>query len=1078
MAFERVPESGDPRRLAGIVSGAATLLERLDERWVPDEQRHVASVCEGRFEQWRQAVAGAAPVRFDHRLAFLGVAPEEERLRTCVGPVRLAAAAEAPAWADALEEVMGAAAASPLDPELAARFLDPGEPVPFEDVLAPIVRWASGRLALEAGLQDEDFSPRCLGSLERLLLRRLSRVSAQALMHQLALFRLQRGFAGAGETGTMVYRDFCRQVSADGMRTLLSRYPMLARLLPGLVENWLGACGELAARARADRESLRAAFGCASPLGPLQEIRPGLSDPHAGGRTVAALTFENGLAVVYKPHDLGVVAAFSELLGWLNESGGGPDLRALRILPREGYGWMELAEHRPCQDDGEVRLYYRRAGGLLCLAYLLEGTDLHFENLIAAGAHPVLVDLEMLFHPPVEASGAGAQALARSELDSSVLRTGLLPQWRGGAQGSYDVSGLAAVPGQETKHFGPRWEHVNTDAMTLSFEPLRTPAAQNLPHLDGRPVPAWEHVEEIVEGLRTTYRALLDLREPLAAGPLSRFEGVEVRYVCRATQTYAAFLDELAEPAALTDGVSFGLVLEKLWQGFPLDDEEKGLPAHLADFEARALARRDVPRFRMRTDSRSLWAAEDLAAVDVFSEAGYPRMLRRLSGLCEADLDRQVGLLRAALFTRRERPSHGFSGVGEIAGDDRPGPLSREAAVEAALDIARRLEQGAVRAGRTATWISLGMNAENDVYQFQPMAPDLYSGVCGVAVFLAAAARVTDLGSLRGLALAALAELREDLRASDARNRLAHLDIGGASGLGSVVYGLLCCGRLLADPELLEDSKRAAELLDRARLAADDKFDVMRGAAGTILALSALHETCPGDELRRLVHACGDHLLNHRCEDSQGPRSWRTLGDELRTGFAHGAAGIAYGLLRAGRLCGEPKFEKAAVEAIAFEDALFSQEDGDWKIHAPGEGAQPAPMTTWCNGAPGIGLARFQGRDVLNTDQTQEDLRRALEATRTSLGKGADFLCCGELGRLELLGTAGDVVGRPELREEALRHAAWVVQRAKRRGSYLLSRALPAGVNDYSLFTGISGVGYQLLRLTHPEQLPSVLSWR
>lgn len=682
----------------------------------------------------------------------------------------------------------------------------------------------------------------------------------------------------------------------------------------------------------------------------------------------------------------------------------------------------------------------------------------------------------MLFHPPVETSGAGARALARNILDSSVLRTGLLPQWREGAEGGYDVSGLAAVSGQETKHFGPRWEHVNTDAMTLRFEPLRTPAAQNLPHLDGRSVPAWEHVEEIVEGLRTTYHALLALRERLAAGPLARFEGVEVRYVCRATQTYAAFLDELAEPAALTDGVSFGLVLEKLWGDF-LGDEAKRLPAPLADFEARALAQRDVPRFWMRTDSRSLWAADDLAAADAFSEAGYPRMLRRLSGLCAADLDRQVGLLRAALFTRCERPSHGISGVGEVAGDGRPGPLSREEAIEAALDIARRLEQGAVRAGKTATWVSLAMNAESDVYQFQPMAPDLYNGVCGVAVFLAAVARVTGLGSLRSLALAALAELREDLRAPDAGKRLGHLDIGGASGLGSIVYGLLCCGRLLADPELLEDSRRAAALFDEERLAADDRFDVMRGAAGAILALSALHEACPGDELRRLVHDCGDHLLSHRCEVSQGPRSWRTLGDEPRTGFAHGAAGIAYALLRAGRLCGEITFEKAAVEAIAFEDALFSQEDGDWKIHAPGGGAQPALMTTWCNGAPGIGLARLQGRDVLDTDQTREDLRRALEATRTSLGKGADFLCCGELGRLELLGTAGDAMGKPELREEALRHAAWVVRRARRRGSYLLSRALPAGVNDYSLFTGISGIGYQLLRLTHPEDLPSVLSW-
>ena len=33
------------------------------------------------------------------------------------------------------------------------------------------------------------------------------------------------------------------------------------------------------------------------------------------------------------------------------------------------------------------------------MLYALEATDFHSENLIAAGEHPVLVDLESLFHP-------------------------------------------------------------------------------------------------------------------------------------------------------------------------------------------------------------------------------------------------------------------------------------------------------------------------------------------------------------------------------------------------------------------------------------------------------------------------------------------------------------------------------------------------------------------------------------------------------------------------------------------------------------------------------------------------------
>jgi lantibiotic modifying enzyme len=54
---------------------------------------------------------------------------------------------------------------------------------------------------------------------------------------------------------------------------------------------------------------------------------------------------------------------------------------------------------------------------------------------------------------------------------------------------------------------------------------------------------------------------------------------------------------------------------------------------------------------------------------------------------------------------------------------------------------------------------------------------------------------------------------------------------------------------------------------------------------------------------------------------------------------------------------------------------------------------------------------------------------------------------------------------RHELRECARRRAAGIVQ-AKRYS-----------VLDPGLFVGLAGIGYELLRLTEPRQLPSVLLW-
>jgi lantibiotic modifying enzyme len=60
---------------------------------------------------------------------------------------------------------------------------------------------------------------------------------------------------------------------------------------------------------------------------------------------------------------------------------------------------MEYVEQVPCANLQEVQHYYQRSGMLLGLLYVLGGTDMHHENLVACGEHPVLIDLEASASP-------------------------------------------------------------------------------------------------------------------------------------------------------------------------------------------------------------------------------------------------------------------------------------------------------------------------------------------------------------------------------------------------------------------------------------------------------------------------------------------------------------------------------------------------------------------------------------------------------------------------------------------------------------------------------------------------------
>jgi Lantibiotic modifying enzyme len=80
-----------------------------------------------------------------------------------------------------------------------------------------------------------------------------------------------------------------------------------------------------------------------------------------------------------------------------------------------------------------------------------------------------------------------------------------------------------------------------------------------------------------------------------------------------------------------------------------------------------------------------------------------------------------------------------------------------------------------------------------------------------------------------------------------------------------------------------------------------------------------------------------------------------------------------------------------------------------------------------------------------------------------------DSLCCGNLGQIDALVTAGG-----PLLEDARRLVGKCLGRREQEGALSLAGHAPPVVNPL-FFNGISGAAYTLLRLRNPDTLPSVL---
>jgi type 2 lantibiotic biosynthesis protein LanM len=1037
------------------------------------------SASEALLSRWCQASAQGDWGKFARRFEWEGWdLKRSSQILAQVPPV----GAELPVWAKILAEVIeagvGRKASPPRDQSL-----------PFEDIYLPAVEVARSRLlalmgGTEASLhavltQDAYFT------LERALLSRLSGAAFKTLYHEFLdsfgpVRRHLRELVGPdpNDHSRDHYESFVEALMADGLLGLFQKYPVLGRFVGLIIEFWVETTAEFLQRLEADLPALREVFGGSSEADPgrVASLETFLSDPHNRGRTVMKLAFESGLKLVYKPRDFGMEASYNEFLRWCVEQGCPIELKSLVTLNRETYGWVALVENHACADLAEVRAFYRRVGALMSVLYVLRATDCHFENLIASGGHPVFVDAETLFHNECVAATPPELDVRMSSFNS-VLRTGMLPfnYPEPGRVKTYDMSAIVGEIMLESHAPEPHWKGINTNAMSLVFESAPPQVGTNTPHVDGQAIPATAYVDDILAGFTAMYRFLLENKAGLIAddGPLAPFRPLRARFVFRATEIYGRIQNRGLAPESLRSGLHHGIELEALARAFLLENTQPAtwpiLRAELA-----ALSQFDIPHFSAITGSDRLEI--DGQTIEGFLVDSYAETLMFIRELSEEDLARQLEIIDIALHTLR---TPDFDTPQVAKPQTAPSIRSEEPPVERPFDagefiheaerIAATLRRRSIRAGNGIGWFGLG----GEALQIELAGEDLYAGKTGIALFLAALDHVQGRDRHRDLILQATQAARADWINPEITG------IGGASGLGSTLYTLAALGRLTGDDDFAVDALRLAKRLTPEAIASDKNLDVLSGTAGALLGLLALFDQTGEAALLATAEACGRHLLESRVDAVGGTKAWLTLTEQPMTGFSHGAAGNAYALLRLYQASGREEYLEAARSAIAYEDALFVPESGGWPDLRPtlANDGPRGPGASWCHGAPGIGLARLGGLPMLDSTAIRQDIAFSVAAVGDGRLLANDQVCCGNLGRLETQIVASDRLSDPRLLDEARRKAMRIVARAQDAGGYRLFQPLHTRAFIPGFFQGVSGIGYQLLRLAAPQTLPSVLLW-
>ncbi|MEP6994837.1 MAG: type 2 lanthipeptide synthetase LanM family protein [Acidobacteriota bacterium] len=975
-----------------------------------------------------------------------------------------------PSWASILEDAL-AVGCGDSDPEADDLALRAATPIPFEEILLPFVRVGRRRLRCLPCSTRELLTPEAHAAVERGLIEQLSRTAELSLYVEFSAFRAMQPFPSGGS----VYAGFTDGMLGSGLVELCHRYPVLARLLATQVERWIDSTRELFSRLAVDWPLLCRTFCAGADPGPVTAVQTNLSDPHCGGRTVSILHFASGVEVVYKPKDLGSERAYYDLLTWLNSGRVDRLFRVLSVLDRAEYGWVERVSPVPCDDAAGVERYYERAGMLTCLAYLLGATDLHSGNLIANGEQPILIDLEMLFSSHVTAQpgrGAAGDPRVGRAISASVLRTGLVPVLYPGENGLYHDGGL--LPRDEKIHC-EQWIDVNTDRMARRRREMPPSPIDNVPRLDGSLIGAEGYIGVIADGFRKMYGVVISHRDQLLSptGPLRAFQGQRMRFLFRDTGTYDAILRRTLHPKFLTSGLDRSVEIEALKSSaLDLATPPPLWPAYAAEQED--LEQLDIPYFSAQTDGTRIRSASGRHHADVFTEAAYQGARARLSAADMNECERQVDIMRVAFASSAIKDRHKRDR--EQSTDPTNGTPSPDEALREARAIAREIIAVGLPDGAGKRWFGLVETPERPDLLWRDVGPALFAGNAGIALFFAALARIAGDEDARQEAVAIFDALSATCEDAALREHLsAEIGIGAGTGIGGIVYSLTRAGQWLGRPAWIEAGRSLAIAITEERIARDLALDIVSGTAGALLGLLAAYDATAAPEILSLAEVCGARLLAARARDPRcGLRAWPTLGGRMTTGFAHGAAGIAYALQRLAQTTGDETFREAARESQAFERGLKVTEVNNWLEEVGDDRPHDALWCSWCHGAAGIGMARLGERGTELSGDVRSDVDTAVTATVKRALEPVDQLCCGNFGRVDFLLRASERLGRPELRDHALETAAAVIRRAHRRRIY------GTNANDAfrpGFFQGIAGIGYELLRLYHRAELPSVLLW-
>ncbi len=839
-------------------------------------------------------------------------------------------------------------------------------------------------------------------------------------------------------------------------------YYIITELASHVAKSSFQYIAEVIERIEENKKQIEEQFSITVGRASIKEIELGNGDTHQGGKSVVLVSLKNGQKFLYKPHQLMIDQKFENLMDWMSKKNKDMlDFKLPKTISGQDYGFSQYISHRDCKEQKEIENFYERIGELLAVLYSLNSSDFHYENIIACGEYPVLIDLETVIHPlivqPDDKERNSAFAKAEKQYSNSVATIGMLPTYM---KGNMEIGGLGAVKEQNSTFKTDFVVEPLKDTIHIERKHFIIKPEQNNPKYKGAYIDSCKYINEIEYGFRKVYRWIEKNKDEYIQYIIEQFSGCTGRIIIRPTLYYSQLLNISLHQEFARKGYERQLILYRVAQ----ERYRDFLDIVLAEHED--LMTGNIPYFTHHIGEDSIYDSRGKRLHNSKLVCFFDELKEKIHSFSEKDLFKQIDYIRASYITRRNKADKTF-----IKYQTYQNVLQPEKWLNTASSIGEYIAENAIegvngRGKKDSAWICVTLQGfEEDIWIPSVLGHEFYSGNAGIAFYFTYLWKITGkdyfLNSAKKAAEIPLTLLDDQYLD---RNSI----IGAFTGIGGTLYMLNSLAEVTQDDGLknLVEEK----LISCSRLIQfDDKNDVIAGSAGYLaVALKVASKSKRKGEIDRVIELLVAHLIQSAIRKDSFVY-WDCSAEKHYSGFSHGNAGIHTFLYLAMKYLGEERAQVVIEKSLNYERGCFSKKDENWFR----SDIEQKISHAWCHGAPGILLSKlllYQGG--FQDDRIEKEIAISMKQTRQR-GFGNNLTYChGDLGNLAILDLAAKVLKRDEIRNAN----AHIFQELYNN---ILSKKWNTkemkSCNTYGLMVGLSGWGYAMLANYAQDMLPGFL---